>query len=155
MCAGVWPHGSADRFGFVAGRSASGHAMAERLGVVMVPEALVRRWEAVYSEYGQASEMVNNSEPGDRAAARHMAQASENVALTWRQMAAEPNMPWWSVAALSTAAQAFEYQARDWTARANYDARSSAGASRARKDVYPVAVQRTGRHGQGGAANAV
>jgi hypothetical protein len=123
----------------------------------MMSEGLVRRWETAYAEYGRASEMVNNSVPGDRAVARHMALASENVAVAWRQMAAEPDMPWWSVAALSAAAQAFEYQARDWTARAKYDVQRSAGGSRARerKDVYPVTGVRTGRHGQGGAADAV
>lgn len=126
-------------------------------GVVMVSEALVRRWEAVYTEYGRASEMVNKAEPGDRAAARQMALASGNVALSWRHMAAESNVPWWLVAALSAAAQAFEFQARDWTARATYDAQSSAGGSRARerKDVYPIAVRQTGRHGQGGVTDAV
>jgi hypothetical protein len=153
----VWPNRSADRFGFVAGRSASGHAWRKGSGVVMMSEGLVRRWETVYGEYGQASEMVNNSVPGDRAVARHMASASGNVALVWRQMAAEPDMPWWSVAALSAAAQAFEYQARDWTARANYDVQPSAGGPRGRerKDAYPVAVRHTGRHGQGGVADAV
>jgi hypothetical protein len=101
--------------------------------------------------------MVNDSVPGDRAVARHMASASVNVALVWRQMAAEPDMPWWSVAALSAAAQAFEYQARDWTARAKYDLQPSAGGPRARerKDLYPVSGRRTGRHGEGGAADVV
>jgi hypothetical protein len=136
---------------------ASGHAVAERLGVEMMSEGLVRRWETAYAEYGRASEMVSNSVPGDRVVARHMALASGNVALVWRQMAAEPDMPWWSVAALSAAAQAFEYQARDWTARAKYDVQPSAGGPRGRerKDAYPVAARHTGRHGQGGAADAV
>lgn len=119
-------------------------------GVAMMPEALVRRWETMYSEYGRASEMVNKSEPGNRMVARQMAQASENVALVWRQMAAEPNIPWWSVAALSAAAQAFEFQARDWTARAKYDVQPSAGGARPRKDAYPV----MGRHSQGGVVDA-
>lgn len=127
----------------------------EGFGVVMVSEALIRHWETVYAEYGLASEMVNNSEPGDRATAQRMADASGTVALVWRQMATEPGIPWWSMAALTAAAQAFEFQARDWTARAKYDARTS-GAPRARdrRDVYPIA-QRMGRHGQGGAADAV
>lgn len=141
------------------GRSASGHALAERLGVVMVPDGLVRRWEAVYREYGLASEMVNVSVPGDCAVARQMARASEDVAVVWREMAAWPEVPWWFVAAVTAAAQAFEYQARDWTARAKYDAQSSAGGPRRRerKDVYPVAVRETGRHGHnadGGVADA-
>lgn len=120
----------------------------------MVSEELVQRWEAVYAEYGRASEMVNNSEPGDRAVARHMALASGNVALVWRQMSAEPDMPWWSVAALSAAAQAFEFQSRDWTARAKYDVQPSAGGTRARRDTYPVAG-RHGRDSMGGVVDAV
>jgi len=41
----------------------------------MVSERLAARWEAVYREYGLASEMVSNSVPGDGAVARHMARA--------------------------------------------------------------------------------
>jgi hypothetical protein len=130
-------------------------ATSRRKGSVMVSEELIRRWETVYGEYGRVSEMVNLAEPGNREVARQMALASGNVALAWRQMAAEPDMSWWSVAALSAAAQAFEYQARDWTARANYDEQSSTGGGRARRDAYPVATRRTGRHGQGGVADAV
>lgn len=122
-------------------------------GVVMVSEELTRRWEAVYREYGLASEMVNTSEPGDRAVARHMARASEDVAGVWRLMVKEPDLPWWAVAALVAAAQAFEYQARDWAARAKYD-RESAGPPR--KGPYPVAVDIAGRHSRsGGVADVV
>lgn len=124
-------------------------------GVVMVSDELARRWEAVYREYGSASEMVNNSEPGDRAVARHMARASEDVAAVWRQMTNEPDLPWWTVAALGAAAQAFEYQARDWAARAKYD-RESSSAGALRKGPYPMAVETAGRHSlAGGVADAV
>jgi hypothetical protein len=109
----------------------------EGSGVVMVPERLVRRWEAVYREYGLASEMVNNSVPGDRAVARHMARASENVAVVWREMAAEQDMPWWSLAALMAAAQAYEHQARDWAARAKHERHLAAGSER--RTSYPPA----------------
>lgn len=90
-------------------------------GVVMVSERLVQRWEAVYREYGTASQRLSSAEPGDRTVARHMARASADVAAVWREMAGEPGMPWWSVAALCAAAQAFEYQSRDWSARAKYE----------------------------------
>jgi hypothetical protein len=121
-------------------------------GVVMVSEELARRWEAVYREYGLASEMVNTAEPGDRAVARHMARASEDVAAVWRLMVNEPDLPWWAVAALVAAAQAFEYQARDWAARAKYE--SSVGGPR--KGPYPVAVDIAGRHTRsGGVADVV
>lgn len=120
-------------------------------GVVMVSEELARRWEAVYREYGLASEMVNKSEPGDRAIARRMARSSEDVAAVWRLMVKEPDLPWWAVAALVAAAQAFEYQARDWAARAKYDRESAP-----RKGPYPVAVDLAGRHTRsGGVADVV
>jgi hypothetical protein len=108
-------------------------------GVVMMSEALVARWEAVYQAYGLASEMVSNSVPGDGAVARRMARASRDVAAVWREMAAEPDMPWWTVAGLSAAAQAFEYQARDWAARARYDQPMPLGQAgeRQHRTFYP------------------
>ncbi|HEX6355068.1 hypothetical protein [Actinophytocola sp.] len=89
--------------------------------MMMVSGGLVHHWETVYREYGLTSEMVNKSDPGDRDVARRMAHASADVAAVWRQMAAESDLAWWSAAALVSAAQAFEYQARDWAARAKYD----------------------------------
>ncbi|OLF18923.1 hypothetical protein [Actinophytocola xanthii] len=88
----------------------------------MVSEELVKRWEALYGAYGVASKSVATTEPGDRAVARRMARASADVAAAWREMAAQPGMAWWAVAALGTAAQAFEFQARDWAARAKHEA---------------------------------
>jgi hypothetical protein len=49
-----------------------------------------------------------------------MARASRDLAVVWREMAAEPDMPWWLVAGLGAAAQAFDNQARDWAARAKH-----------------------------------
>jgi hypothetical protein len=88
----------------------------------MVSEELVRRWETVYGAYGVVTKSIATTEPGNRALARRMARASADVAAVWREMAAEPGMAWWAVAALGTAAQAFEFQARDWAARAKHDA---------------------------------
>ena len=93
----------------------------EGSGVVMVSERLVLRWEAVYREYGSVSALVSVSEPGDRVVAERMARASRNVAAVWREMESEPDLAWWEVASLGAAAQAFEYQARDWAARAKHD----------------------------------
>ncbi len=93
----------------------------EGSGVVMVSERLVRRWEAVYREYGTVSALVSVSEPGDRMVAERMARASRNVAAVWREMESEPDLAWWAVAAVKAAAQAFEYQSRDWAARAKHD----------------------------------
>lgn len=100
---------------------------------------MVVRWEAVYREYGMASQRLSSTEPGDRAVARHMARASQDVAAVWREMAGEVDMPWWSVAALVAAAQAFEYQARDWSARAKHDGASGGMARRPHAQVTPPA----------------
>jgi hypothetical protein len=120
----------------------------EGSGVVMVSDGLVRRWEAVYREYGTASAMVSASEPGDRDVAARMARASRNVATVWREMAGESDVDWWAVAALSAAAQAFEYQERDWSARAKLDSPVVAGPVRR---VHPAVAG--GRHALGGVAD--
>jgi hypothetical protein len=77
-------------------------ATSWREGVDMdfVPEELVQRWEAVYGRYLSA--------PADRA---KMARLSTEVAAAWREIAAVPGLTWWTVAALRTAAEAFERQA--------------------------------------------
>jgi len=108
-------------------------------GVVMVSERLVSRWEAVYREYGTASQRLSSTEPGDRTVALHMARASADVAAVWREMAGEVDMPWWSVAALCAAAQAFEHQARDWSARAKHDGTGSGPSRPAHPHVIPTA----------------
>lgn len=108
----------------------------EGSGVVMVSERLVSRWEAVYREYGTVSALVSVSEPGDRMVAERMARASRNVAAVWREMESEPDLAWWAVAAVKAAAQAFEYQARDWAARANHD--EGGGSARRERRSLPV-----------------
>jgi hypothetical protein len=113
-------------------------------GVVMVSERLVQRWEAVYREYGTASQRLSSTEPGDRTVARHMARASADVAAVWREMAGEPDMQWWSVAALCAAAQAFEYQSRDWAARAKHDGSASAPSRRPHPQVSAPATEGEG-----------
>jgi hypothetical protein len=110
----------------------------------MMSERLVQRWEAVYGEYGTASQRLSSSEPGDRSVARQMARASADVAAVWREMAAEPDLPWWSVAALCAAAQAFEYQARDWSARAKHDHVNGGSRRRLHPQVVPPAHELAG-----------
>src|SRR5262249_44923782 len=68
--------------------------------------------------YGEASKAAASSVAGDRDAAREMAAASWEVAAAWREMESTADIPWWALAALCAAAQAFEIQARDWNARA-------------------------------------
>ena len=77
-----------------------------------------------------------------------------DVAAVWREMTVEPDVPWWELAALGAAAQAFERQAQDWTARAKHERQSAAGGwFRERRETYPVAAPHPGRHGQVGAAD--
>ncbi|RLK61168.1 hypothetical protein CLV68_1685 [Actinokineospora cianjurensis] len=70
-----------------------------------MPTELVERWEAAYSRY-------------DGGHLHDMAEVSATVGTLWREMAtAVPGSPWWLVAALVTAAEAFEAQSRDWAGR--------------------------------------
>jgi hypothetical protein len=84
----------------------------------MVPENMIERWEAAYRRYGNASRASVNG--GDQSAAREMAEASREVAEAWREMERVSGLSWWVAAALVAAAQAFEAQARDWSARAEF-----------------------------------
>jgi hypothetical protein len=126
-----------------AGRSAPvRRAAAGKAVVVMVPDYLVERWESAYSAYRTASELVNSSAPGDSAAAEHMAQASHAVAAAWRDITVESDLSWWSIAAVTTAAQAFDHQAQDWAARAKHGRESPmVGDGRKRRAAYPVATR--------------
>ena len=77
----------------------------------------VRDWEGAYRQYGRAWEWTARSGKGDPAAAREMASASWAVAAAWRQIAATTTLPWWALAAIESAAAAFEDQAREYEAR--------------------------------------
>jgi hypothetical protein len=105
----------------------------------MVSEFMAGRWEQAYREYGLASELVVRSEPGDRAVARGMSAASRAVALAWRDIEVIPGLPWWAVAAVHAAAEAFDTQARDWNARASIG--PIPGTGRRRVERAPLAVQ--------------
>ena len=120
----------------VDGGSCPGRTVPDRKdwGVVMVPATVVERWEQAYRAYGEATEALSRSEPGDPNVARTMAAASQDVARAWQALAEEPDLPWWTVAALGAATQAFELQARDWKARAEHAGSRSAG-SHARPSV--------------------
>jgi lysozyme family protein len=80
----------------------------------MASEKATRVWEAAYRQYGRAWETTARSGKGDPAAARQMAAASWAVAAAWRQIAAATRLPWWTLAAIESAAGAFESQARDY-----------------------------------------
>ena len=83
-------------------------------GDVMASEKTTRVWEAAYRQYGRAWEATARSGKSDPAAAREMAAASWAVAAAWRQIATATTLPWWALAAIESAAGAFESQARDY-----------------------------------------
>ena len=75
-------------------------------------------WQICHTNDVSAWEWTTRSPKGDPAAAREMASASWSVAAAWRQIATATTLPWWILAALESAAAAFESQARDWETRA-------------------------------------
>ena len=89
-------------------RSTTGAAM------VMASDNAVRAWEASYRRYGHAWETTARSGKGDPVAAREMAAASWAVAAAWRQIATATALPWWALAAIESAAGAFEAQAHEY-----------------------------------------
>lgn len=98
------------------GASRHGHRLPSGIAV---PEPYVRAWESAYQQYGHVSEMAARMPADDPAAAWHMATASWGVAAAWREIASAGRLPWWLLAAVESAAEAFESQARDWEAREN------------------------------------
>lgn len=115
----------------------------------MVSEFMAGRWEQAYREYGLASDLVVRSEPGDRAVARGMASASRGVAQAWRDIETVPGLPWWAVAAVHAAAEAFDSQARDWNARASIG-QQQPQAGRRRVERAPLPPVRPFPHGGDG-----
>jgi hypothetical protein len=85
---------------------------------VVAPETLIARWEAAYRQYTEATRLAGRANAGDRAAAEALASTSWAVATTWRDLATTVVLPWWALAALRAAAEAFEAQARTWHTRA-------------------------------------
>ncbi|MDQ4034007.1 MAG: hypothetical protein M3332_17890 [Actinomycetota bacterium] len=90
------------------------HLVSGSPGDVMASEKATRVWEAAYRQYGRAWEATARSGKSDPAAAREMAAASWAVAAAWRQIATATTLPWWTLAAIESAAGAFESQARDY-----------------------------------------
>ncbi|MFY9809581.1 MAG: hypothetical protein WAK86_20300 [Pseudonocardiaceae bacterium] len=85
-------------------------------GDVMASAKSTRVWEAAYRQYGRAWETTARTGKGDPAAAQEMAVASWAVAAAWRQIATATTLPWWILAAIESAAGAFESQARKYEA---------------------------------------
>jgi hypothetical protein len=74
---------------------------------------------------------------GDRDAAREMVLASRNVASAWHALESIADLPWWTAAALRTAAEAFEAQAREWNTRAEHSWPVDNGSPQHRISVRP------------------
>ncbi len=85
--------------------------------VMRASEKSTRVWEAAYRQYGRAWETTARCGKSDPAAAREMAAASWAVSAAWRQIAAATRLPWWVLAAIESAAGAFESQAREYENR--------------------------------------
>lgn len=108
---------STDQVGRLATRPVSGPQQRVGSGAPgdgMISEKSRSVWEAAYRQYGRAVEARARSGKGDPAAAREMARASRAVAAAWRQIAAASSLPWWILAAIESAAGAFECQAREY-----------------------------------------
>jgi hypothetical protein len=78
----------------------------------VVPARLLGAWEAAYRDYVAAVAQMDARNVID---GEVMAGLSARVAVTWRRLAASPGVAWWLVAVFTTAAEAFEEQARAWT----------------------------------------
>jgi hypothetical protein len=85
-------------------------AVPQQEGTNVVSEELVQRWQAVYREYIE----VDRTQRSAPDYLQTMSRLSLTVAATWRDMAATPGLEWWLVATLTTAAEAFDRQARAW-----------------------------------------
>jgi hypothetical protein len=83
----------------------------------MATKKQVRDWEEAYHHYGASSEVVARTWQINATTAQDMASASWAVANSWRSIAGNPELPWWMLAALESAAQAFEEQAHHWHSR--------------------------------------
>ncbi len=89
----------------------------------MASDKSARTWEAAYRQYGRTWEVTARARKGDPLAAREMAAASWAVAAAWREIATTTTLPWWTLAAIESAASAFEGQAREYEARAESERR--------------------------------
>ena len=116
----------------------------------VVPQALVTGWEDVYRHYGNASEAASRLPQVDAATARGMSQASWAVASSWRGIASASQLPWWVLAAVLAAAEAFDEQSQYWDALSqrakeqgnavhrDMRARTERGGGRADPRPYPA-----------------
>ena len=84
---------------------------------MIASDVSIRRWIVKYEAYQQVCSAMDVG-PDRPEIAQKFALASWGVASAWRELATTPGLPWWVVAAVDTSAEAFEEQARTWTAHA-------------------------------------
>jgi hypothetical protein len=86
---------------------------------LLAPDRPTNDWAITYRRYGLTAESAAGSGRRDLAATSEMVHASLAVAATWRAIASVTGLPWWVLAAVETAAQAFEAQASEWEITGN------------------------------------
>jgi hypothetical protein len=87
---------------------------ARENGLAAVRPPLLRAWEEAYQHYRAACEALDAARHINGPIAWRMADASTAVASTWREIASQGVLSWWIVAAVASAAEAFEEQAARW-----------------------------------------
>src|SRR3981189_317812 len=126
--------------------------MTSNLGEVgVVSKKWVRAWEDAYREYGAVSEMAAGSPTVDETTAAKLAHASWAVASAWRFIGSDCELAWWVLAAVESAAEAFEDQARHWEPRSRHK-QNKEHADGALRDM--VSGAGAGGGGGGGRRNA-
>lgn len=73
----------------------------------------IRGWEEAYWKYNEADQRMGNRPPVPELVQEYVS-VTRAVARAWRNLVAERDQPWWVLAAVDSAAEAFETQAREW-----------------------------------------
>jgi hypothetical protein len=75
---------------------------------------LVAAWEDAYRSYTSAWQLVQLNGFASDEDAEHTAGTAYAVAETWQELAKWRGLPWWTVAALESAAEGFRDVSEDW-----------------------------------------
>ena len=109
-------------------------------------QELVRAWETAYRDYMAAWD--HGSRVLSPVASLNTANAARRVSLAWHELARSRGLPWWSVAALESAAEGFAELALDWASKADGNAASvdGFGVTWTVESRDSVTVEETGPH---------
>ncbi|MGC7095602.1 hypothetical protein ACPZ19_13110 [Amycolatopsis lurida] len=118
--------------------------------------ARIQEWEYLYREYQSASNDMARLRPPPTDVIERYARVSQEVATAWRALLPGEKQPWWIVAAVESAAQAFAEQAKRWAAVAAGEIDKEGGSVPPRARPYLQAIQKPAerhalRPGKGGA----